>query len=248
MEPAIRFEDHVGLVHFQAKKGFKWAQGAGCPLDYEDMLQEASLAFVQAARGFNPNAGVKFSAYYTQAAFSQFNKAIGRMTGVKRLNDEQRQEIAERKEENARRREAALPELPEMNYGLAPILFSDLESPTEEGFDTFESTLSDDGATPEEIVATRELMNQAMKNLSPLASLMLEWLRDPPPEMLQELERQAAYADRAQELGVLTRGLRDGVSLANVKKFIALIGEVPKSNLALAEAELMEVIRKIEEA
>ncbi|MEJ7805262.1 MAG: hypothetical protein WKG03_05000, partial [Telluria sp.] len=93
MKQALRFQDNVGLIHLQAKKGFKWADGAHSNLTYEDMYQVASIAFCIAAEGFNPDLGHKFSTYYSMVAFSEFRKEIGIMTGVKKLDQAQRDEI-----------------------------------------------------------------------------------------------------------------------------------------------------------
>ncbi|UUZ75403.1 hypothetical protein LP414_27185 [Polaromonas sp. P1(28)-13] len=85
-----KFEDHIGIIHMQAKFGLKWAHGAGVRMDYDDMFQEASLAFLAAAKGYDPETGLKFSTYFTKVAFSQFRQTIGVMTGVKNLNTTQR--------------------------------------------------------------------------------------------------------------------------------------------------------------
>jgi len=248
MQPAISFQENVGLVHLQAKKAFKWASGANTGMTYEDCFQEASLAFVLAAQGYDPDAGVKFSAYYTQVAFSQFHKAIGRMTGVKRLSPDMREEIEARKAENERRAAQALPPLPDINYSLPTENFSTMSAMGEEGGDPFEASLASETQSPEDIVAFNQLWQQATANLSPLAKLMVEWLRDPPPELLKELDCQIAYAEEAAACGRRAYGMRDGISINNVSKFIGMIGDVSKRELTLAEAELMEVVKRIEGA
>lgn len=247
-QPTVRFQDHVGLVHQQAKFGFKWADGAGTGLSYDDMFQVASVAFVIAANSFDPTRGIKFSTYYTQAAFSEFRREIGIMTGVKNLNVEQRAEIAQRKEENALRREQAKPELMNMNYGLRPVSFADLSSDSDDGWQSpYEDTLASDMQTPEEIVAFQQVWDQVTADLSPLATLMVEWLRNPPPELMRELAAQDAYATRALAAGKRPKGMRDGVSVATVKRFMALATDAPKGELLLAEVELERVMKKIEE-
>jgi hypothetical protein len=242
-----RFEDHVGLVHLQAKQGFKWAHGAGSGLDYEDMFQVASAAFCIAAEGFNPDAGHKFSTYYSQVAFTEFRKEIGVMTGVKNLNEGQRAEILARKEENKTLRSQGKAEKPEMNYGLAPMHFSAMTVPGDDESGTpFEATLASDSMTPEEQVEARQMWEQATANLSPLASLMVEWLRDPPDELLVELDAQRAHADQCNAIGKRTYGLRDGITIAAIGRFLQMIGDVTKRELMLAEAELMKVVELIE--
>lgn len=245
---ALRYEDNIGLIHLQAKQGFKWAHGAGSGLDYEDMFQVASAAFCIAAEGFNPEAGHKFSTYYSQVAFTEFRREIGIMTGVKNLNDEQRAEIAARKAENKQRRKDGLPELPEMNYGLAPVRFGDMTVQGEEGeaATPFEATLAAECMSPEEQLERRQVWEQATANLSPLASLIVDWLRDPPEELVREIEAQRAHADQCNAVGKRAYGLRDGLTIAAVSKFLQLIGDVPKRELMLAEAELMKVVEAIE--
>lgn len=244
----ISFEENIGLVHTQAKLGFKWAQGAGLSMDYEDMFQEASEAFLLAAAGYKPESGLAFSTYYTKAAFSQFRKTIGVMTGVKNLNPTQREEIAARKAENARRRAAAEPELPECNYGLAPVMFSHLAVGVDDDeHRSFEDTLESESQTPEELLEFKQLMDEATANLSPLAALILEWLRDPPPELLRELRCQMAHAEERNAHGLRAYGLRDGLTIANIGKFIKLVSNVTDSELALAKAELEQLSKRIEE-
>lgn len=248
MQAAISFEENVGLVHLQAKNGFKWAAGAGTGLSYEDMFQEASEAFLIAAAGFNPDAGVKFSAYYTQVAFSQFRKAIGIETGVKNLNPTQREEIAARKAENKRRASAALPQLPDMHYGISPVSFTDLGSHDEEGAAPFEQSLASDAMTPEEAFEIKQAWAHVSASLSPLAQLVVEWLKNPPPALMEELRKQEAHADHRVELGMRSKAaLRDGVSIASVSRFLQLVSGVSKTDLILVEDELMRAVKRIEE-
>ena len=244
-QPAIRFQDNVGLVHLQAKRGFKWAQGAGLSLDYDDMFQEASLAFVVAAEGFDPEAGLKFSTYFTKVAFSEFRKSIGLMSGVKNLNPTQRAEIADRNEENARRAAAAQEPLPNMNYGLNPIPFSALDASGDDEGGIFESSLEGDAMTPEQILEFKQTFAQATGKLSPLARLVMDWLVDPPEEMVRELACQEAHADECVAQGKRSGIRRDGVTIASIGKFLCLTGEVTKGQVILAEAELRRVAKQI---
>jgi hypothetical protein len=248
MNETLGFKENIGLVHFHAKRGFARAQQAGVPLSYDDMFQEASMAFVMAARGFDPEAGVKFSAYYTRAAHSHFSKAIGRFTGVKRLTDEMKVEIAERDEENACRRAAAEPELPSRHYAIASRNFSDLEGQGDEAGDPFEALIASEYQSPEEIIETKQLMDRAMASLSPLANLMVDWLRDPPPELVSELRSQRAHAAVAEEVGVHARAMKEGLSLVTVKKFLTMLGGATERELSMAECELRNAVKYIEEA
>lgn len=246
MTPTIKFEDHVGLVHLQAKRGFKWADGAKSGLTYDDMFQEASYAFVVAANGFNPDMGLKFSAYYTQVAFSMFRKAVGQMTGVKNLNATQRQEIENQAAENERRAALALPPVDNNVYGIRTTNFSELGSNDDgEGID---AVLDSGVMTPEEIVEFRQEVKHCLSKLSPVAQLIVEWLQDPPQQLLDEINSQMAYADKMEELGK-GKGAwrwREGLCISNVAQFLRMLGDIPKSELALAERELMNVMNEIE--
>jgi hypothetical protein len=248
---APRFEDHKGLIHMQALSGMKWAQGAGAGgvLGYEDMFQVASLAFHVAAAGYDPNSGFKFSAYFTKVAFSEFRKEIGLITGVKNLNEEQRAEMAARKEENARRRALALPELPEINYGLAPTLFGDMPLGPDIRDEPFEAALVDrDNAGPAERIEHADLWAKEEALMSPLAKVIVDMLRNPPDQLLQEIAAKRAYADECTAFGKRAYGLRDGITLAAICDFLALVGDITKRELTMAQGELMRALERIEKA
>jgi hypothetical protein len=242
----INFEENIGLVHLQAKQGYRWAQGAGVAMDYDDMFQEASVAFVLAAEGYKPETGLKFSTYFSQVAFSQFRKTIGVMTGVKNLNPTQRAEIADRKAENKRRAAAAQAPLLDCNYGLSPVAFSHIGVGDDDAF-SFEETLESEAASPEQLLEYRQTWEETTARLSPLAKVMVEWLRDPPPELLKELQSQMAHADQRNAHGLRVYGLRDGLSIANIGKFLKLVSNVTDGELALAKVELEQVVKRIEE-
>lgn len=244
--PKQKFEDHIGLVHMQAKFGFKWAAGAGLSsMSYDDMYQEAALACLLAIEGYDPDTGLKFSAYYTKVAFSQFRKTIGQMTGVKNLNATQKAEICERKEENKRRGAAALPPLKDCSYGLRPMAFSDVLTDDEDS-DGFDQSLASDARTPEELLEFKQNWNAAMAKLSPLAQLVVSWLKDPPPELLRELQGQDAHAARCIEQGVRRRQKsNEGISIHSIGKFLDMVTDLPKNELLLVEAELMELAKAV---
>jgi hypothetical protein len=248
---APRFEDHKGLIHMQAMNGYRWAQGAGAGgvLDYNDMFQVASLAFYVAAAGYNPDSGHKFSTYYTQVAFSEFRKEIGIITGVKNLNEGQRAEIAARKEENGRRRAAGMRELPDIRYGLEPTQFSNMPLGDDIRDEPFEAALADrDGIDPATRIEQADLWAKEEAGLSPLARVIVDMLRDPPEQLLQEIAAKRAYADECTAFGKRAYGLRDGITLAAICDFLALIGDLTKRELTMAQGELMRAVERIEKA
>lgn len=246
VEQSLKFEDNIGLVHLQAKVGHRMCAAAGLDVDYDDVFQEASLAFVLAARGFNPDLDIKFSAYFTKAAFSAFRKMIGLQTGVKNLNEGQRAEIMDRRETNKKRGQKGLKPLPDMQYGIRPVSFADLSVEESEG-DPWIENVAGESQTPEEIIEARQEWQQATANLTPLAQLVVDWLRSPPPELVRELDCQEAYADAVKACGLRSpRGSREGLSIDTVGKFLKLIAPtVTGEELFLVKRELMEVVNKL---
>jgi RNA polymerase sigma factor (sigma-70 family) len=249
---SLKLEDNTGLIHLQAQFGFKWAKMNGHVLDYDDMVQIASIAFLKAVEGFDANAGVTFSAYFTKVAFSHFGREIGVMSGVKHLSADQRAEIKARKEENARRAASGQEQLPEVTYGLRPIPFSQVPSGLEDGEigEPFESILASDALSPEDELIEREEREQAaqraMSKLSPLAQLVVQWLQDPPPELLIELRKSDAYLERSREQGLRAYGvMRDGITIANIGRFLNLITDgAAKADFAQAQQELAALIEE----
>jgi hypothetical protein len=240
---SLRFEDNIGLVHLQTKVGHSWAARAGARMEYDDVFQEASLAFLLAVEGFNPDAGVKFSAYYTKVAFSCFKKMVGRETGVKNLSMTQRSEVADRKALNSKRASEGLPQLEDMNYGVRPVSFSELGY--EDG-DPFEDTIASETHTPEDLVAHRQVLEQATAKLSPLTQLVVEWLQNPPEELLAELRAQEAHVEECSMRGIRVRNKAD-LNVNNISRFIELAGgKVTAYDLALVKHELKELTEALE--
>jgi DNA-directed RNA polymerase sigma subunit (sigma70/sigma32) len=237
----ISFKENVGLVHRQAKFGLAWASQAGVSMNYDDMFQEASVAFVLATNGYDPTLDLKFSTYYTKVAFSQIRRTLAVMSGVKNLNPTQRKEIADRKEENKILASKGLPELPAFKYGINPIMFSSMDGDTEDGEgSTFEQSIASDSMTPEEILEHKQSVNDGIDNLSPLARLMLDWLTDPPQEMLDELNKREAYENRCVEIGEKAHAnVPDGITFSAVSNFISLVSNTSRKKILSARTELL---------
>lgn len=245
MTQSIKFEDHHGLIYNQAMYGWTWASQIGVNMSFEDMFQEASLAFVLAAQGFNQEAGIRFSTYYVKAAFSRFRYTLGIMSGVKNLNTKQREEIAIRKEENRVRQRNGQALLPSVSYGLNPISFTDMTTSGEDGdFEPFELTLRSPELTPEEVYEKRQLAEQLTKNLSPLAALVLSWLQDPPEEMIEEMEKQRAGRNNSPKLGGEVEGFGE-FSINNAINFLGMIYDTNAVEAANVREELKHVGQQI---
>lgn len=238
----LKFQDNVGLVHFQTKFGMKWANKCGANLDYDDLFQEASVAFCVAANGFNPESGVKFSAYYSQVAFSHFRNAISKALGTARnLTDKQRAQVKARREENELLRASGKPTLPDMFYGIATTSFGEMNSAFEDG-EGFEQNVASDAETPEEIVEFRQEVEFALGKLSPLARMMVEWLKEPPPELVEEVKKCHAYAEATNTNAIL----EDETSLKTVAKFLQMVTGVSGREVANIKREIMGILNTIE--
>ena len=241
MSADIEFKDNIGLVHLVTRKCYGWAQALGVPMDYEDVFQEASMAFVTAARSYDPTVGTKFSAYFSRAAFNQVRKAIGQMTGVKQLDEAQRENLRALKEENELRAASGEKQLSTYS-GLRMVSISDLE--TEEGENLYD-VIASDAATPEEICSARQDWDEASKDLSPLARLMADWLRDPPEELLREVEGQRAHYE-LRKSGGQGRGQHiPGISMECVGNFMQLVVGIRREEVMLAESELLKAAKSL---
>lgn len=240
---AIRFEDHIGLVRLQARQGYKWACGAGLLLSFDDMYQEASVAFLLAAKGFDPDKGVKFSAYYTMAAFSQFRKLIGIMSGVKNLNPAQRKAIADRKAENELLAAVGGCALPATAFGLRPKLFSEMDGDYESA--NFEESLVSDALSPESILENRQERQDALRRLKPLSRLIVEWLQDPPEALIRELTCQTAHRERFDAASIKPAMLQEGITVKDIGRFMQMVDpSLTNEELREVDLELTSIERK----
>lgn len=232
----LSFKGNVGLVHLIARKCYGWTSALGVSVDYEDVFQDVSVAFVTAATSFDPTQGIKFSAYLTRAAMNEVRKTVGRFTGLKRLNDTEKQALAKLDEENKVR--VANCQEPKSNFmGLSLTSFEEMR--TEEGTDPVEM-IESACKTPEQILQDRQEWMGRVANLSPLAKLMEDMLRDPPQELLRELDSQYENAKLAVEKGLAEKAVRPYVSLRAVSDFIGMVSDVSRAELATAESELLK--------
>ena len=55
--------DYYGLVVTLARRAHERLSAAGAAIDFEDLLQEASLGLLAAARRYDPDRGVEFSTF-----------------------------------------------------------------------------------------------------------------------------------------------------------------------------------------
>lgn len=68
------YNEHVGLIHNFARKGWGRMVQANVDMDYEDVFQEMSLTYTKALNTYDPERGVGFTAYMGRAIWNDFNR------------------------------------------------------------------------------------------------------------------------------------------------------------------------------
>jgi DNA-directed RNA polymerase specialized sigma24 family protein len=71
-----RLESHLGLIHKLCFKVHKRTAAMGLSLDYEDLFQEACIAWMNAAKKFDPDAGFYFSTYLGRSVLNRLNGVV----------------------------------------------------------------------------------------------------------------------------------------------------------------------------
>lgn len=228
----IGYQENIGLVHHIARKLFGWTQSLNLPMDYDDVFQEVSLAFVTAAANYDESQGVKFSAYLSRAAHNQIRKTVGVMTGLKRLNEEEKTKLAAAKEAN---------ETSDF-IGLSFTSFEDMTG-TEEGsaLDIIPSSQVD---TADSALFQSE-WEREMKKMSPLAKAIIGLIQDPPKELVEELNCQYEHAKIAVSMRRAERAVRVFVSLRSVCDFLTKMIGCSRETMIMAEAELLNAASRV---
>ena len=71
---SIAFEDHTGMLHKLAKRGWGRLQEAGVTVPYEDVFQLMCESFVRCQSKYDPATGFSFAAYYGRSCWNNFNR------------------------------------------------------------------------------------------------------------------------------------------------------------------------------
>jgi DNA-directed RNA polymerase specialized sigma24 family protein len=70
---STRYEDHTGMLHKLAKRGWGRLQEAGLDVTYEDVYQHMCESFVKCQSTYKVDTGFSFSAYYGRSIWNNFN-------------------------------------------------------------------------------------------------------------------------------------------------------------------------------
>lgn len=237
-----KYEDHIGLIHTISRKCLGWVRSLDLCLDYEDVFQEVSVAFVSASRGFNPDAGVKFSAYLTRAAYNQLSRTVGGLTGVKKLSDEDREWLKQVNEENEQLKKEGK-ELKSTFIGLKVVK---AEDSVDESGNTPIDKLEYSGTSPEEAALLQIQLDEQLSHITPLARIAVEVMRNPPEELFAEMQSQHAHDLIAVKLKFQNRAIKPTFTVRTVLRFLSKVYGYSKYEIAQAERELNNLSAGIE--
>ena len=109
---------------------------------------------------------------------------------------------------------------------------------SDDGENSLEDVLMVDHTTPEAQYRVTEFLNHINDSLSPLASLILAWVLQPPPEVMAEIKKAEANAKYGRSLGYNSRCMVS-VSPRYIGSFIQMISNVksPEVERALKEID-----------
>lgn len=66
----------AGLIHHVSEKVYRRAMAMKLSVEYDDVFQEMSIAYVNAFNAFDESKGVRFSTLYTTSAFRHANRLV----------------------------------------------------------------------------------------------------------------------------------------------------------------------------
>lgn len=108
---------------------------------------------------------------------------------------------------------------------------------TEDGENSLEDVLMVDHATPEAQYRVTEFLNHVNDSLSPLASLILAWVLQPPPQVMTEIKRAEANAEFGRSLGYSSRCMVN-ITPRYIANFIQMISSVTQPDVDRALKEI----------
>lgn len=235
------YKENIGLVHYLTRRCLGWVMALGVSMDYDDVFQEVSLAFVTASRQYDSSTGIKFSAYLTRAAYNQIRKSVGIMTGAKRLNEKEKALLADLQEDN-KLLAAAGKEEKSTFFGLSVVSIEDMAGENDTNpMDMFIGN----GKDPEQVASDSQEWENALSQLSPMANVLAGLLKEPPAALLSELQSQYEHEKIAVEMKRATKATKPYLTLRAVSGFVAKISDTPSADLTRAEAELLNAAARI---
>lgn len=68
------YAQNSGLVHKVSRKIYNRLLAMGASVEYNDIVQEATVVMIKAHERFDPSLGFKFSTYYYRSTYNELNK------------------------------------------------------------------------------------------------------------------------------------------------------------------------------
>lgn len=79
MDATMNPLEYQPLIHFAARKWIKSFDKASVGIEYSDLVQEAFIVFIQAAKKYDETKGWAFSTYFVTAASHHFHNMLSRL-------------------------------------------------------------------------------------------------------------------------------------------------------------------------
>jgi RNA polymerase sigma factor (sigma-70 family) len=108
---------------------------------------------------------------------------------------------------------------------------------TEDGENSLEDVLMVDHTTPEAQYRVTEFLKHVNDTLSPLASLILAWVLQPPPQVMTEVSKAEANAEFGRSLGYNSRCMVN-ITPRYIASFIQMISDVTQPDVERALKEI----------
>jgi len=78
----LNYKDYEGLARWASHKIVARAAASGIALDFNDVLQEVALVWINCTEHFDPARGVKFSNYFGRSALHEYHAICRRLLGA----------------------------------------------------------------------------------------------------------------------------------------------------------------------
>lgn len=73
---ALTFNQSQSLIHFACRKWVKSFESSGSGLEYDDLVQEASIVYLKTAEQFKPELNLAFSTYLVTSINHRFSALL----------------------------------------------------------------------------------------------------------------------------------------------------------------------------
>jgi hypothetical protein len=161
---STNYEDHTGMLHTHARKGWGRLEANGVTVEYGDVFQHMCESFLICQRTYDPSTGFSFGAYYGRSIWNNFNKWAERLI-------EERQVLG----------------MVSLD-ALSDATCSDSSSVLE--FADFADDGDDSYDSPEDIISARQQSHNAARMLTPTAKRVVALLVHHTPALLAYVEER----------------------------------------------------------